>query len=341
MNREIAILETYDKAYEAGNRRLKVSFFGKPLPGEKCRKLTNAEIGILCRHACEKYMHWTWKEISEGGFTKAIQSKLMLDRLIQDIEFPGYVSVAERDHYLMQLMYPEEFECGIGKDWGYVLDIFSDVVEGRKKAFPHGFFNGGISNDADRREYSHSGGYLNLCICFLYGIDCCYKSVAPDGGDWDMSNDEFRTFLKSGRIRDSFYNKVRLRQTLKYMTEEVLSIDADVEGCAPMSELKRQLRLDALQLFDELIIRNEKKIDKEFDAREKNSHSYYDACKAGLLSYQTAASHCIDKDLLDAMLDRWDDFEPQSKTHFSCDEDECLCPVDWDALMAACRKAEL
>lgn len=300
MGKEYNIFEEYDKAYESGNRRLKVAFFGKPQKGEKSRKLTNAEIGALCRHACEKYMHWSWKDVEEGKFTADVQRDLMLDRPILDIEYPGFVSVAEQGHYLIQLMYPEMFYCGTGKDWRYVDDVYADVVEGRRKALPHGLFNGGIRN-ADKNSYS--AGYANLCHCFLFALDACYKTETEEG-EWDMTYEEFCELLEGGRIRDSFYNKVRLRQTLKYMTEELplseYKLD-DSEHRSPMSELKRRLRDDALQMLKETWPKAEREADKEFSFREDDAYRYYKAYKDGLLSIATAREHCADTDLFDAM----------------------------------------
>lgn len=156
--------------------------------------LSNRGIGLICRRACEYYLHWTPEE-AVMKFTPAIWKKMCVDLLIRRIRLPDYYSPSERTLYLYQLMYPELFSQIDHRT--SVIRIYQSVLSGQLTSFPRSFLSG---NKASNR---------NACYCLIYALQT-YGGYQTEGAARQMmSGSRAIPFLREVRLYDIYQRKYR------------------------------------------------------------------------------------------------------------------------------------
>lgn len=156
--------------------------------------LSNRGIGLICRRACEYYLHWTPEE-AVMKFTPAIWKKMCVDLLIRRIRLPDYYSPSEHTLYLYQLMYPELFSQIDHRT--SVIRIYQSVLSGQLTSFPRAFLSG---NKASNR---------NACYCLIYALQT-YGGCQTEGAARQMmSGSRAIPFLREVRLYDIYQRKYR------------------------------------------------------------------------------------------------------------------------------------
>ena len=71
-------------------------------------RLSDGDIGFLCRYACEYYLHWVPEETMQK-LSRMVLQTMKLDNLVEEMKLPPEISPPEKKIYLYCLMYPEYF----------------------------------------------------------------------------------------------------------------------------------------------------------------------------------------------------------------------------------------
>ena len=156
--------------------------------------LTNSDIGIICRRACEYYLRWTPKE-AVTRFTAEVQKRMYVDGLIRRIRLPKYYSPSERTLYLYQLMYPEHF-AHIDRRTS-AISLYKIVLSGKLKSFPHAFLSGSRAAD------------LNAFYCLIHALQTYGRCQTEENARYFMSSDRAIAFLRTVKLYDLYQRKYR------------------------------------------------------------------------------------------------------------------------------------
>lgn len=128
----------------------------------------------IFKHAIEKYLRWTQKQVSEC-LDWSIIRRMKLSSLMKYIRFPAE-SDQEKDLYiLVNKLYPSKSKQGLKEP---TISIYKRVLSGERAKFPKGYFDG------------ITGLYRSL-ICFQYmitqlkpfdSVDDMYKYFSSNRG---------------------------------------------------------------------------------------------------------------------------------------------------------------
>lgn len=166
-------------------------------------RLSNSDIGFLCRYACEYYLRWGPEETIQR-LSRAVLRIMKLDNLVEDMAVPPEISPPEKKIYLYFLMYREYFKK-YPKEL-FVTAIYQSVLKGHRKECPRCFFSGGY------------GAEQNARICLMYALQTI--------GGCHTARDCTR--LMSSRQAIPFLKKTKLYHVMKrrYKSPELYLRDA-------------------------------------------------------------------------------------------------------------------
>lgn len=157
--------------------------------------LSDRGIGLICRRACEYYLHWTPEE-AVVNFTKEVWERMCVDLLIRRLRLPNYYSPCERTLYLYQLMYPELFSQIDHRT--SVIRIYQTVLSGQLTSFPRAFLSGG------KRKSNP-----NACYCLIYALQTYGGCRTEEAARQMMSGSRAIPFLREVRLYDIYQRKYR------------------------------------------------------------------------------------------------------------------------------------
>ncbi len=200
----------YDTAYSGKNSSI--------LHGIDRNKLSNGDIGFLCRYACEYYLRWGPEE-SIQKLSRPVLQIMKLDNLVEEMKLPPEISSPERKTYLYFLMYPEYLKTYPKKL--FVIAIYQSVLREDRKGFPHCFFSGGY------------GAEQNARICLMYALQTF--------GNCHTAGDCIR--LMSSRQAVTFLREVKLYSVMKRRYKSsILYVDDALRG-SDMLDLREFVRI--------------------------------------------------------------------------------------------------
>ena len=184
----------YDLAYAACNPRIFQELDET--------MLTNQNIAIICKYACEYYLHWDIHQVLTK-FNKEIRQKMLLENLIKRIRPSAAYSVAERDIYLYKMMYPEELQHLDKRT--IAVSLYQSVLSGKRKQFPHGFFTGS------------EGAEWNSLMCLIYALQTYAHCKTPEDCTRFMKSRNANAFLRQMRLYEIMRRKYR--KPINYVTD--------------------------------------------------------------------------------------------------------------------------
>ena len=166
-------------------------------------RLSDGDIGFLCRYACEYYLHWVPEETMQK-LSRMVLQTMKLDNLVEEMKLPPEISPPEKKIYLYCLMYPEYF--GKYPKESFVMAFYQSVISGHRKKLPRCFLSGSY------------GAEQNARICLMYALQT--------SGGCHTAGDCIR--LMSARGAVSFLRETKLYQVMKrrYKTPELYVNDA-------------------------------------------------------------------------------------------------------------------
>ena len=148
-------------------------------------RLSNSDIGFLCRYACEYYLRWGPEETIQR-LSRAVLRIMKLDNLVEDMAVPPEISPPEKKIYLYFLMYQEYFKK-YPKEL-FVTAIYQSVLKGHRKEVPRCFFSGGY------------GAEQNARICLMYALQTIGGCHTARDCARLMSSRQTVPFLKKAKL---------------------------------------------------------------------------------------------------------------------------------------------
>jgi hypothetical protein len=166
-------------------------------------RLSDSDIGFLCRYVCEHYLYWGPEETMQK-LSRMVLQTMKLDNLVEEMKLPPEISLPEKKMYLYCLMYPEYF--GRYPKELFVTALYQSAISGHGKKLPRCFLSGSY------------GAEQNARICLMY--------VLQTSGGCHTAGDCIR--LMSARGAVSFLREAKLYQVMKrrYKTPELYVNDA-------------------------------------------------------------------------------------------------------------------
>lgn len=128
-------------------------------------RLSDSDIGFLCRYVCEYYLHWGPEETMQK-LSRTVLQTMKLDNLVEEMKLPLEISLPEKKMYLYCLMYPEYFEKYPKES--FVTALYQSVIFGHGKKLPRYFLSGSY------------GAEQNARICLMYALQTfgnCHTAV--------------------------------------------------------------------------------------------------------------------------------------------------------------------
>lgn len=208
----------YDSVYSGENKNI-----FREIPRDM---ISNNDIAIICRYACEYYLRWT-PETAICCLTKDVITRMKLDTFIKHLILPEDLSSAETRMYLYSLMYPELFK-DVSKE-AFVVEYYRAVLFGYIKKFPRLFLSGSLA------------GERNALICLMYALQVI-------GGCQTIT--ECINLMSSKRKAVTFLKKVRLYTIMKRRYKDpidYLKAAFVMEGMDRKWETKSENMADILQ----------------------------------------------------------------------------------------------
>lgn len=170
--------------------------------------LSNADIGFICRYACEYYLRWGPNKVIQELSGPVLQM-MKIDNLVEKIKFPPEISPPERMYYLYYLMYPE-YSIKNPKPL-FVIVIYQSVLAGLMKNFPHSFFTGG-----DWAEQ-------NAGICLMYALQVMAGCRTAEDCIQLMSSKQASSFLKRAKLYSIM--RCQYKKPIAYVNDALMEVN--------------------------------------------------------------------------------------------------------------------
>lgn len=176
-------------------------------------RLSDGDIGFVCRYACEYYLHWGPEETIQK-LSRMVLQTMKLDNLVEAMKLPPEISPPEKKMYLYCLMYPEYFRKYPKES--FVTALYQSAISGHGKKLPRCFLSGSC------------GAEQNARICLMYALQT--------SGGCHTAGDCIR--LMSARGAVSFLREAKLYQVMKRRYETPAAYVNDALAMVGMLDLE-------------------------------------------------------------------------------------------------------
>lgn len=148
-------------------------------------RLSDGDIGFLCRYAYEYYLHWGPEETMQK-LSRTVLQTMKLDNLVEEMKLPPEISPPEKKMYLYCLMYPEYF--GEYPKVFFVTALYQSALSGHGKKLPRSFLSGG------------DGAEQNARICLMYALQTSGGCLTAGDCIRFMSSRQASSFLREVKL---------------------------------------------------------------------------------------------------------------------------------------------